>query len=84
MQMQQCDGSRLLVGTRQSQGSGVVTNVVSDEGGNEVVGVVVTRLHPDVDTAGPASFGGRRGEGLRFKLVFQETIGSSLKQKINK
>ena len=52
-----------LLDAIKAQGSGVMANVVCDECGDEVVGVVVARLHPDTDGA-VTGLKGRRCEGL--------------------
>ena len=52
-------------------------DVVPHEGCDEIVAVVVERLHPHC--AGGAYGCSGRGEVFRFQLSFQEAISSSLK-----
>ena len=54
----------------------MVVDVVTHEGRNEVVGVVVERLHPHGD--GVARLVSRGREVLRFELSVQKRVARSL------
>ena len=51
-------------------------NVVAHEGGDEVVGVVVEGLHPQLHVV--AVLGGRHEEVLWLQLVLQEAVSCAL------
>ncbi len=53
--------------------------VVGHERGDEVVGVVVARLHPQADR-GVARLGGGGREGAGEELVLQEAVGGALRK----
>ncbi len=75
------DPPALLEPRRQSQVGGVEGQVVGHEGGYEVVGVVVARLHPQGDgDVGGARGRGRsgRGEVARLQLLLEEPVGGAL------
>ena len=54
--------------------------VVGHERGDEVVGVVVARLHPQADR-GVARLGGGGREGAGEELVLQEAVRGALRKK---
>ena len=60
----------------QPESAGVEVNVVAHEGGDEVVGVVVEGLHPQLDVV--VVLGGRQEEVLWLQLRLQEAIGCAL------
>ena len=49
---------RQIGNSKAIQGLGVMRHMIPDEGGDEVVGVIVARLHPHV--------GGNAGDSARF------------------
>ena len=60
----------------QPQSAGVEVNVVAHEGGDEVVGVVVEGLHPQLHVV--VVLGGRQEEVLWLQLRLQEAISCAL------
>ena len=60
----------------QPESAGVEVNVVAHEGGDEVVGVVVEGLHPQLDVV--VVLGRRQEEVLGFQLRLQEAISCAL------
>merc|ERR1719201_1029547 len=60
----------------QPESAGVEVNVVAHEGGDEVVGVVVEGLHPQLDVV--VVLGGRQEEVLWLQLRLQEAISCAL------
>ena len=60
----------------QPQSTGVEVNVVAHEGGDEVVGVVVEGLHPQLHVV--AVLGRRQEEVLWLQLRLQEAISCAL------
>ena len=60
----------------QPESAGVEVNVVAHEGGDEVVGVVVEGLHPQLHVV--VVLGGRQEEVLWLQLRLQEAISCAL------
>ena len=60
----------------QPQSAGMEVNVVAHEGGDEVVGVVVEGLHPQLHVV--VVLGGRQKEVLWLQLGLQEAVSCAL------
>ena len=60
----------------QPQSAGMEVNVVAHEGGDEVVGVVIEGLHPQLHVV--VVLGGRQEEVLWLQLRLQEAISCAL------
>ena len=60
----------------QPQSAGMEVDVVAHEGGDEVVGVVIEGLHPQLHVV--AVLGGRQEEVLWLQLRLQEAISCAL------
>ena len=60
----------------EAQGRGVVLDVISEEGGDHVVGMVVQRLQPH--SAGIAGLPSSSSQVLRLQLALEEAVRGSL------
>lgn len=61
----------------ESEGSRVEVDVISHEAGDEVVGVIIERLHPDRHRV--VGRGSRSQKVLRLQLLLQERVRSALR-----